>query len=491
MPFDPDRLAFRHLTPPDFLAAALPPASLRRDLLIARTGKSHKSPPGHRRPHQNNENPALSGTPRPEKLLERDNPRSERTAATFAAENTLKAMRHASADRSAFDIHLLDRICKGSSEGNRPPANTSHDRLLKNRRPSITQWARFSETPCLSGVRVRIFDCRRDWQKILISGMKTPYERFPVTLHNNSERNLLLQKSKAIIHLLRPHQYVKNGFIWLPVFFAHKLNDFTAIQNTCYAFVIFCLVASSVYVLNDIIDRESDRSHPVKRERPLAKGILSSAEAYFIFFILILISFSLSILILPYPFLLIIACYIIINIFYSIYLKNIAIIDIFCIATGFVLRVVAGATASNVPVSHWIIIMTFLLAILIALGKRKDDLLISDSSVTIRKSLSGYNQDFISLSMVLMSSVVIVSYILYCVSNEVVQKYNTANLYLTAFWVLLGILRYMQIVFVYKKGGAPTSILLHDYFLWIVIAGWILTFYWLIYGDGSKVLTGH
>lgn len=321
--------------------------------------------------------------------------------------------------------------------------------------------------------------------------METLYERFPVTLHKNSERNLLLQKSKAIIHLLRPHQYLKNGFIWLPVFFAHKLNDFTAIQNTFYAFVIFCLVASSVYVLNDIIDRESDRSHPVKRERPLAKGILSSAEACFIFFILIFISFSLSILILPYPFLLIIACYIIINIFYSIYLKNIAIIDIFCIATGFVLRVVAGATASSVPVSHWIIIMTFLLAILIALGKRRDDLLIADSSVKIRKSLSGYNQDFISLSMVLMSSVVVVSYILYCVSNEVVQKYNTANLYLTAFWVLLGILRYMQIVFVHKKGGAPTSILLHDYFLWIVISGWIFTFYWLIYGGGSKVLTGH
>jgi len=300
-----------------------------------------------------------------------------------------------------------------------------------------------------------------------------------------------LKKSKAIVHLLRPHQYVKNGFIWLPVFFAHKLNDFAAVQHTFYAFVIFCLAASSVYVLNDIIDRESDRNHPVKRERPLAKGILSNAEAYSIFFILISISFTFSIFFLSYHFAAIIACYIVINIFYSIYLKNIAIIDIFCIATGFVLRVFAGATSSNVPVSHWIIIMTFLLAVLIALGKRRDDIMISDSSTEIRKSLKGYNLDFISLSMVIMSSVVIVSYILYCVSNEVVKKYNTENLYLTSFWVLLGILRYMQLVFVHKKGGAPTSILLHDYFLWIVITGWIFTFYWLIYGNGSKIWTGH
>ena len=285
----------------------------------------------------------------------------------------------------------------------------------------------------------------------------------------------------AYVQLARPHQYVKNAFIWLPLFFGYKLAEPHAVLNTLWAFAAFSLAASSVYILNDIRDVREDRHHPRKKNRPLASGALSVPKALTFLAFLLIVSFSITLAVLPKNFLCILTGYLLLNIAYSFYLKHVAIIDVVCIATGFVLRIFAGGAVSGIPLSHWIVIMTFLLALFLALGKRRDDLLISANGCSTRKSLDGYNLEFVSLSMILMTSVVIVAYILYCVSPEVIQKHGSHDLYFTAFWVIIGLLRYLQITFVEERSGSPTMVLLQDRFLWIVIAGWVMTFYWLMF----------
>jgi len=286
------------------------------------------------------------------------------------------------------------------------------------------------------------------------------------------------------LQLARPHQYVKNGFVLLPLFFGYKSAAPQALMSALWAFAAFCLTAGAVYVLNDIKDITEDREHPRKKNRPLASGAVSIRNAVIFLLFLLAVSCSISVALLPRQFLYILFAYLLLNVGYSFYLKQIAIVDVICIATGFVLRVLAGGVVAAVEVSHWIIIMTFLLAIFLALGKRRDDLLLADNGSNIRKSLSGYNLEFVSMSMVSMTSVVIVAYLLYCVSPEVIQKHGTHELYFTGFWVIAGFLRYLQLTFVQKRSGSPTMILLHDYFLWAVIGGWISTFYWLIYVAG-------
>ncbi|MGA2222949.1 MAG: UbiA prenyltransferase family protein [Syntrophobacteraceae bacterium] len=288
----------------------------------------------------------------------------------------------------------------------------------------------------------------------------------------------------AYIQLARPNQYVKNGFLWLPIFFGYKLGDSQAVLNTLWAFFAFSFAASAVYALNDIKDIKDDREHPEKQLRPLASGALSQSNAIIFLICILSASFSVSIALLPRAFLLILIAYLLLNVGYSFRLKHVAIIDVVCIAIGFVLRILAGGVVSDVPISHWIVIMTFLLAILLALGKRRDDLLLSAKGFSTRKSLNGYNLEFVSMSMIIMTSVVIMAYLLYCISPDVVQKHGTHNLYFTGFWVIVGLLRYLQITFVEARSGSPTLILLHDYFLLAVIGGWLLTFYWLIYAVG-------
>jgi len=289
-----------------------------------------------------------------------------------------------------------------------------------------------------------------------------------------------MKKLTSFIHLARPHQYMKNGFVWLPLFFAGQVHNLTAVINTLFAFIAFCLAASSIYVINDIRDAEEDRRHPVKKLRPVASGDLSPVEAGGFFFILLVATGALSFSLLPGTFLFIIGGYVILNLAYSGFLKHIAIIDVVCIAIGFVLRIRAGGVAGDVAISPWIMIMTFLLAMFLALAKRRDDLLLDDGP-GVRKSLDGYNMEFVSSGMIVMASVIIVSYILYAVSPEVIEKHGTANLYLTAFWVIVGLLRYMQITFVKNQSGSPTLILLKDYLLQATVLLWLVSIYLLIY----------
>jgi decaprenyl-phosphate phosphoribosyltransferase len=286
---------------------------------------------------------------------------------------------------------------------------------------------------------------------------------------------------KTYIKLLRPHQYLKNGFIWLPVFFGYQLTNAAAVLHVALAFLAFCLVASSVYVINDLRDVASDRRHPIKRNRPLASGAVPPKKAVWVAAILAAVAICMSLFLLPLITTAILLAYLVMNIVYSFGLKHVPIADIVCIALGFVLRIFAGGTAAQVPISPWIVIMTFLMALFLALAKRRDDLRLVDQGHQVRKAIDGYNAEFISLAMGVMASVIIVAYILYTVSPEIVAKHGTKRLYMSSVWVILGILRYLQITFVEEDSGSPTRVLIRDRALQAIIALWLVNIYLLLY----------
>ena len=174
--------------------------------------------------------------------------------------------------------------------------------------------------------------------------------------------------------------------------------------------------------------------------------------------------------------------YITLNIGYSFYLKHIAILDVTIIAIGFALRLFVGSTTTRIPLSMWIVVMTFPLALFLALAKRRDDILIFlETDNKVRKVIDGYNLQLIDGTMMIMASVVIVAYILYTTSGTVVQRLQSEYLYLTALFVILGIMRYLQITFVEKDSGTPTKIVLKDRFMQLAILAWVFSFIWIIY----------
>lgn len=281
--------------------------------------------------------------------------------------------------------------------------------------------------------------------------------------------------------LIRVHQWVKNLFLLLPLFFAGRLFDYPVLLNVLCGVLCFSLSASAVYILNDYKDIESDRQHPSKSKRPLASGKISPTVALIGAFVLLVVGFS-GAWLLSGRFFFILLFYFVMNVAYTLKLKHIAVLDTTIIATGFVLRVMAGGAIAGVPISQWIILMTFLLALLLGFAKRRDDVLIyMESGQKMRKSVDGYNLEFINLSMVMMAGVVIVAYMMYALSEEVEQRWQTKNLFITAFPVIMGVLRYLQITFVEGRTGNPTKILLKDWVIQAVIILWMALFYLIIY----------
>lgn len=303
-----------------------------------------------------------------------------------------------------------------------------------------------------------------------------------------NRNNIILSKAKEdnskmlkdYIELLRPHQYLKNFFIFAPIIFALRVTDAGLLLKAIIAFIAFCFVASSIYIFNDLNDIEEDKKHPVKKNRPITSGKITRVNALKAMTILLVtgigLAYALNII-----FLCILCGYFIMNLLYSRSLKHFSIIDINIIATGFVLRVFSGSVVADVEASHWIIIMTYLLALFIALAKRRDDVLLSIDGTTTRKNIDGYNLEFINSSMIIMASIIVVSYILYTVSPETVDKFSTNNLYITTVFVVIGLFRYMQLTFVENNSGSPTKILMKDRFLIVTILLWLISFMILIY----------
>ena len=284
-----------------------------------------------------------------------------------------------------------------------------------------------------------------------------------------------------ILKLMRPHQYIKNLFIFFPLFFALKITDTGLLFNAVIAFISFSLTASAIYTLNDYHDIEEDKQHPKKKYRPLASGMINKSQAIIIMSVLFVSGFTLM-AILSLEAAGILLTYVLMNIAYSFYLKHIAILDVVIIAIGFVLRLFIGSVVADIPLSMWIVIMTFLLALFMALAKRRDDVLIYlDTGKKMRKVIDGYNLQFLDTAMAIMASVVIVAYTIYTTSAEIVARVHSEYLYLTALFVILGIMRYLQVAFVLKDSGSPTKIVLKDRFMQFTLVGWIVTFAWILY----------
>lgn len=285
----------------------------------------------------------------------------------------------------------------------------------------------------------------------------------------------------GLIQLARPHQHVKNIFVLLPLFFAGGFTDPSFFVPCLIAFVAFSFTASGVYVLNDLHDIEEDRIHPQKQKRPLASGRIQVSTAKGFCGVLFTVGLGLALFI-NLPTFLLILFYATLNIAYSMKLKQVSLLDVTLIAVGFVLRLFVGSVAGGIYLSHWIVVLTFLLALFLALAKRRDDLVIQErTGQKVRIAASGYSMEMLTLSIGLLGASVILVYLQYTTDPTITQRMGSEHLYLTTLFVILGILRYLQITLVYEPSGSPTRVLLTDTFTKVNLVLWFLTFGWILY----------
>ena len=289
---------------------------------------------------------------------------------------------------------------------------------------------------------------------------------------------------KDIARVIRPQQWIKNVFVFVPLFFGGSLLDTTDIVAAVTAAMAFCFISSSIYCLNDIIDVEDDRRHPTKCHRPIAAGKISVAQAYVMMALMVALSFGSVALLGGYALGVgtVVGLYLLMNVAYCFVLKRYAILDVCTIAFGFVLRLFAGGIATGIGLSNWIVLMTFLLTLFLSFAKRRDDVLkMNQTGHAPRKNTSRYNLDFINQAITITATVTLVCYVMYTVSPEVEQRIGTRYLYLTTVFVIIGILRYLQLTLVDNKSGDPTKAMLHDRVLQAVVLLWFLAFLLIIY----------
>lgn len=291
---------------------------------------------------------------------------------------------------------------------------------------------------------------------------------------------------KAYFKLLRVEQWVKNLFVFIPLFFSGKIFETTQLFETIFSFIIFSFTASSIYIINDYSDIESDRVHPEKCRRPLASGAISVGRAKLILVGLVISTIGLIISLSDVfgynvlKFGAVISSYFVMNLAYTFRLKHIAIVDISIIAVGFVLRVLAGGYATGIVVSQWAIILTFVLALVLAVGKRRGELVNTQLSGNTRKALDGYNIQFADIVLSISVTLAIVSYIMFVISPET-QKEFTNKVFYTFIFVIFAFLRYLQQTLVYNRTESPTKMIYKDRYIQVVLALWGFAFLILIY----------
>ncbi|MEE3383701.1 MAG: decaprenyl-phosphate phosphoribosyltransferase [Prevotella sp.] len=289
---------------------------------------------------------------------------------------------------------------------------------------------------------------------------------------------------KDIFRLIRPKQWLKNLFVFLPVFFGGALTDSHAVLPVVATFFAYCFVASSVYCFNDIIDVDADRRHSVKCRRPIASGAITIGQGYMLMAAMFILAIVPMLFVGDawYKVALVLLGYYVLNIGYCARLKQYAIVDVCVVAFGFVLRLLAGGFASGVPLSKWIVMVTFLLTLFLSFAKRRDDVVRMEATgIAPRKNTIRYNLTFINQAITITAAVTLVCYIMYTVSPEVEARTGSQYIYLTSLFVLIGLLRYIQITVVDEKSGDPTKIMLSDRFMQLVVLAWGIMFLIAIY----------
>lgn len=287
-----------------------------------------------------------------------------------------------------------------------------------------------------------------------------------------------------IIKLIRPYQWVKNFFVFMPLFFSGQLTNLSLLWQTVVAFIIFSFTASSIYCFNDIIDVEKDRRHSEKCKRPIAAGKISITGGYVIMAACILLAAAATMLLEMNRMetVAVAGFYFVMEIAYCCQLKRYAVVDVCILALGFVLRIIIGGEATGIVPSHWLVMMTFLLTLLLSLAKRRDDVLkFRHTGEAPRHNTKRYNLDFINQAITITSTGSLVCYIMYTIQPDVVSRLHFDYVYLTSVFVLLGILRYLQLALVDEKTGDPTKLVLSDRFLQLTVLMWFASYLVIIY----------
>jgi 4-hydroxybenzoate polyprenyltransferase len=284
------------------------------------------------------------------------------------------------------------------------------------------------------------------------------------------------------IKLIRVPQWIKNLFVFVPLLFSLNLFDKDYFLTTLSAFIVFSLASSLVYVVNDIIDIESDKKHPTKRNRPLASGAISIKNAFIIAVVLAVVVFIL-LLNFNIEFVSFVIGFIVLNILYSFWFKHVVILDVFSIAAGFTIRVLAGAVVINVPISSWLILTTIFISLFLGVMKRHSELLLvsKGEDAPSRKVLSQYSLNFADQMATVAAAGVIICYALYTVSERTVNIFGTENLIYTTPFVVYGIFRYMYLEYISHKGDNTTKTVFTDAQMIITVVAYIVTTVLIIY----------
>lgn len=287
---------------------------------------------------------------------------------------------------------------------------------------------------------------------------------------------------RTLFNLIRVPQWLKNFFIFVPLIFSKHLFNVEYVKTTLLGFVIFCLISSSIYIINDLIDINEDKVHPTKKFRPIPAGHISKKSALIISAVLIILS-AVMLTFTNLYFILSVSTYFIITIFYSFKLKHIVILDVFTIAAGFMLRIIGGAFIIDVETSSWLILTTMFISLFLAVMKRRSELkhVTNDETASTRKVLVHYSKEFVDQMSTVTSAGVIICYALYTVSERTISIFQTENLIYTTPFVVFGIFRYMYLVYVGKKGENAAEIVLSDIPMIINLVLYIFTVIAILY----------
>jgi 4-hydroxybenzoate polyprenyltransferase len=286
----------------------------------------------------------------------------------------------------------------------------------------------------------------------------------------------LIRHDMSIIKLLRPHQYIKNGFVLLGVVFSHQW-DILTLGSALLAFAAFCAIASAVYILNDLLDVEADRAHPVKRQRPLASGAVSLSLARKLFAALVIVASLLAIAVSVWV-LLIVLAYLLLNIAYSLRLKHVVILDVFSISGGFMLRILAGTVGIGIAPSQWLLLCGLMITLFLGFAKRRAELgmLGSDASPSItRRVLDDYSPAMLDQFIAVSAACTVIAYSLYTVSPETIAMHGTHALIYTVPFVIYGIFRYLFLLHLRGQGNDTSRDLFTDPHLLLTVVGWLVS----------------
>ena len=285
---------------------------------------------------------------------------------------------------------------------------------------------------------------------------------------------------RALIQILRPSQWTKNIFVFVPLIFSKNLTHKDFLIEVLLGFLFFSLASSLVYVINDLTDIEKDKLHKIKKNRPIASGKISKSQALIIIFVLSILT-SVSFLYTSLDFNLVLIAYIALNILYSFVLKQIVIVDVLSVATGFMLRVIAGALIIEVPLSSWLILTTLFLSLFLAVTKRRSEFIIYENENNTRQVLKDYNLKLIDQFLAISAGGIIISYSLYSVAERTVNYFHTENLVFTTVFVIYGIFRYLFLIYKNNRGENSLELLIRDTPSIFNMILYGITIYYLIY----------